>query len=71
MGIEKVSINSAALIKPQFIRDASNIVGSQSLVLSIDITESKFFSKKYNIFNKNFNCKNINPIDHIRQLQDL
>lgn len=36
-GIEKVSINTAAVTNPQFIQEASSEFGNQSIVVSIDI----------------------------------
>lgn len=36
-GADKVSINSAALKNPNFIRQASKIFGSQSIILAVDV----------------------------------
>ena len=36
LGVEKVVLNSSAVSTPEFIRDASNVVGNQSVVVSID-----------------------------------
>ena len=36
-GAEKVSINSAAIERPELIREASEIFGSQSITVSIDV----------------------------------
>ena len=48
IGIEKVVINSKALIDLNIINDASKIFGSQSIVVSIDV--KKNFWGKYYIF---------------------
>ena len=48
LGIEKVAINSYAIENPQFIREASALVGSQSVVVSIDVKKNLF--GKYEIF---------------------
>jgi imidazole glycerol-phosphate synthase subunit HisF len=45
LGIEKISIQSAAINKLSFIQELSEYFGSQSIVLSVDI--------KKNFFNKN------------------
>ncbi len=45
LGIEKVSINSAALKTPDIIKNASDMFGSQSIVVSIDV-RSNFFGNK-------------------------
>ena len=37
LGIEKVAINSYAVENPEFIREASEIFGSQSIVVSLDV----------------------------------
>ncbi len=40
LGIEKVSINSYAVEKPVFIKDAANLFGSQAIIVSIDVKKS-------------------------------
>lgn len=40
LGIEKVAINSAAAENPEFIREAADLFGSQSIVVSIDLKSS-------------------------------
>ena len=37
LGMEKVSINSYAFENPSFIKEASDLFGSQSIVVSIDV----------------------------------
>lgn len=39
-GADKVAINSYALEKPSFIKEASNIFGAQCIVVSIDVIEN-------------------------------
>jgi len=48
VGIEKVSINSYAVENPSFIREAADLFGSQSIVVSIDVKKSLFGN--YEIF---------------------
>lgn len=48
LGIEKVIINSYAFENPQFIKEASGIFGSQSIIVSIDVKKSLF--GKYDVF---------------------
>ncbi|TQV83010.1 AglZ/HisF2 family acetamidino modification protein [Aliikangiella coralliicola] len=45
-GVEKVSLNSAALKDPKIVQEASKAFGAQSIVVSIDVKKS-FFGKKY------------------------
>ena len=55
IGVEKISINTAALENDQIIKSLSKIYGSQSVVISIDIKEDFFGNKKiYNSSKKNF-----------------
>ena len=37
LGIEKVSLNTEAAKRPEFVREAANIFGSSSIVVSIDV----------------------------------
>ena len=46
IGVEKISINNAALENPNFIKILSDNYGSQSIVVSIDIKENIFGKKK-------------------------
>ena len=48
MGIEKVSINSHAVENPSFIRQASELFGSQSIVVSMDV--KKTLLGKYHLY---------------------
>lgn len=47
LGVEKVSINSYAVENPGFIRAAADLIGSQSLLISIDV--KKNFWGKYEV----------------------
>lgn len=44
MGVEKIAINSYAFENPKFIRQVSELFGSQSIVFSMDVKKS-FFGK--------------------------
>lgn len=46
IGYEKVVINSAFINRPELIREAASIAGSQSIVVSIDV-KYDLFGKKY------------------------
>lgn len=56
IGVEKVTINSAALINLDLIKEASIIYGDQSIVVSIDV--QKNFWGKYQIYSH----AGINPV---------
>lgn len=48
LGIEKVALNTHAVRDPAFIRAASDLFGSQSVIVSIDVKKSRL--GKYEIF---------------------
>ena len=48
LGVEKVVVNSHALESPSFIRQAVDLFGSQSIVISIDVKKNLF--GKYELF---------------------
>ena len=42
LGVEKVIINTCAVARPELVREAAEVVGSQSLVVSIDVKRTIF-----------------------------
>ena len=52
LGYEKISISSYALENPEIIRDISNEIGSQSVVLTLDY-KTNFIKKGYSVFTLN------------------
>lgn len=61
LGIEKVIINSTAIKNSKLIEDASNVFGSQSIIVSLDV--KKNCEKKYKIFsNRGKIPTGINPV---------
>ncbi len=40
IGLEKIAINSAAFVQPELIRQASDVFGSQSILVSMDVKQS-------------------------------
>lgn len=70
IGVEKVSINSAAIKEPELIREASKIFGSSTIVVSIDVKKNIF--GKYQVVCKNGRIKtNLDPIEHAKKMVDL
>jgi cyclase len=51
-GFEKVSISAAALNRPALIREMSEAIGSQSVVVTIDVKSNRLFGG-YTIFTNN------------------
>ncbi len=52
LGYEKISISNSAINNTQIIKEISNEIGSQSLVVTIDYKRN-FLSKNYNIYTLN------------------
>lgn len=70
LGVEKISLSSSAILNPQFIKSASDIFGSQSVLVTLDIKKDFFGREKVFINNAKKNTK-LNPIDFIKQIQAL
>jgi imidazole glycerol-phosphate synthase subunit HisF len=70
LGYEKVILNSAVLDNPQIINDASEIIGSQSLVVCVDIRKTT--NGSYKVYN-HVNRKNTNsdPLTYIKMLESI
>jgi cyclase len=68
LGYEKVILNSAVLDNPKLINEASEIIGSQSLVICVDI--KKAIDGSFNVYN-HVTKKNTNsdPVDYIKTLE--
>jgi cyclase len=68
-GVEKVVLNSSAIYKPQLISEAAKLVGSQSVVVSIDVKRNLF--GKYKVVTKNATeAINEDPITFAKRMQD-
>ena len=52
LGVEKVALSSAAIENPIIISNLSKTIGSQSVVVALDVKMSKF-KKRYEIFTHN------------------
>jgi len=65
-GADKISINSQALENLEFIKEASDIFGSQCIVCSIDVKKIK---GEYKVFNKNKGLLDIHPLDLAKNFQ--
>jgi cyclase len=56
IGFEKVSLSSAALLRPYLIKEVSETIGSQSVVVTIDVKKNKLLGG-YSIFILNGSIK--------------
>lgn len=62
LGVEKVSVNSYAIENPDFIAEAANSFGSQSVVASIDV--KKDASGKYWVFDhRTYSTTKLDPVE--------
>jgi len=71
IGVEKVSINTAAIKNPAFIRELSEYFGSQSIVVSMDI-KRKMIVDGYSVMCKNATARiKMDPVDYARRAEKL
>lgn len=56
-GFEKVSVSSAALARPALIKEMSEAIGAQSVVVTIDVKSNRFFTG-HTIYTHNGKQKN-------------
>ncbi len=70
LGVEKVALSSAAIDNPGLITEIANAIGTQSVVVVLDI-KKKFFGKKYEVWTHNGKVNTGKcPIELAKQLQD-
>ncbi|MFZ5945165.1 MAG: AglZ/HisF2 family acetamidino modification protein [Bacillota bacterium] len=70
IGVEKIAINSHAIEKPEFVRDASRAFGSQSIVVSIDVKKSLF--GKYQVYSDSgIKSTRLTPIEHAMRMEEM
>lgn len=69
-GVEKVIINSAFNQSPELIRQCSDIAGSQSIAVSIDVKKSLL--GRYEVYTHNGTKKTgVDPVTYARQAEDM
>tara|TARA_B100000674_G_C37947188_1_gene965475 strand:+ start:1861 stop:2643 length:783 start_codon:yes stop_codon:yes gene_type:complete len=71
LGVEKVAISSAAIENPTIISQLAESVGSQSVVVVLDV-KKKFFSGNYEIYVHNGTKKiGLNPLKFINKIKKM
>ena len=71
IGVEKISIGSSSFHNESLITDSISLIGSQSIVVSLDIRKSKFSNRyKYIISNGKLDTK-LNLVEAIRRYENL
>jgi len=69
-GAEKVSVNTAALRRPEFIREAASTFGSQCIVVSVDV--GRDWMGRPRVFSAGGQRKSAwHPVDWARKAEDL
>lgn len=69
IGVEKIILNYIAIRNPDIVSEAANLIGSQSVVISMDV--KKNFFGKYKIYSKNGSEKtNYDPIVFAKLMQN-
>lgn len=70
LGVEKVAISSAALVNPKLIADIAAEIGSQSVVVILDVKKS--FFGKYEVYTHNGQRRTErSPIDVAQEVEKL
>ena len=70
LGVEKVAINSYAVENPSFIKSASDLFGSQSIIVSIDVRKSLF--GKYEVYtHSGKNATKLDPVKFAIQVEEM
>tara|TARA_Y200000002_G_scaffold367637_1_gene359872 strand:- start:484 stop:1272 length:789 start_codon:yes stop_codon:yes gene_type:complete len=70
LGVEKVAISSSVIENPNIVTDLAQSVGSQSVVVVLDI-KKKYFSNSYELFTHNGGKKTgINPLKFIEKIKN-
>jgi len=70
LGIEKISLSSIAVEKPEIVSKAAKIFGSQSVVVTVDVKKSKFGS--VNVFTHNGKIKTgFKPVDFVKYMEEM
>ncbi len=70
LGVEKVSICTSALNNKNLIKEASDHLGSQSVVVCVNIKKTKFFNRYVVCSNNGEKKTNINPIEYIKKISN-
>jgi len=70
IGVEKVSLNTAAIHNPQLITDIANIYGSQSVIVSVDYKKN-FWGKLEVMSARGKKGIKKNPIDFAQELESM
>jgi len=68
LGVEKVSLNTQAVLQPDLVKQAADIFGSQSVVVSIDVKKNMFGKKLVHILGGRKNT-GLEPVAFAQQME--
>lgn len=71
VGVEKVSVNTAAILRPQLVKEIADAVGSQSIVGSMDIKRTLLGNTKVARTDFGIKTTGMDPAIWARKLVDL
>lgn len=72
LGVEKVAISSAALHNPPLISESAERVGSQSIVVVLDVKKTGLINKRYELFTHNGKrATGVRPVEFAQQAETL
>ena len=71
LGVEKVSICSSALFDTSLIKKAVEVVGGQSVVITMDIKKARFSSKYMLFSHSGTKVTDIDPIEYAQKVSNI
>ena len=71
LGVEKVAVSSAAVENPALISDAASRVGSQSVVVVIDVKKSGLLRRQEVVTHNGSRRTGLNPVEFARQMAEF
>jgi cyclase len=71
LGVEKVAVSSAAVENPALISDAASRVGSQSVVVVIDVKKTGLLRRQEVVTHNGSRRTGLNPVAFARQMAEL
>ncbi len=71
LGVEKIALSSVAVSNPEIIAQAAELVGSQSIVVVMDVKKTGQ-DREYNVWTHNANKPTgLSPVDFAKQVESL
>ena len=71
LGVEKVSLSSSAIDNPHLVKDVSDRLGSQSIVVTIDVKKSMLLSNYSVVTHNGKNSRRIDPLDVALEMEKM